>query len=207
MSNVCQSGSKGKDPRCVFPTCLCLHCLCFLWVSWSGFGSSFLPKEESVTAAPEVEVIDEYQSSSQVCLCLFSKSHSLPLKKPWIPGGPTVTGECGVNKMIATVCKFKATCNLALKTKTRSTIIAVRGCLQSNFELTHFKLKVTWSYFHSESRQSLIDLKQQLRKSDVDGAGWWFNCKRRQCFIKKYNQHTNTQQRLEWSPVQRDADV
>lgn len=26
-------------------------------------------------------------------------------------------------------------------------------------------------------------------------------------FIKKYNQHTNTQQRLEWSPVQRDADV
>lgn len=107
MSNVCQSGSKGKDPRCVFPTCLCLHCLCFLWVSWSGFGSSFLPKEESVTAAPEVEVIDEYQSSSQVCLCLSSKSHSLPLKKPWIPGGPTVTGECGVNKMIATVCKFK----------------------------------------------------------------------------------------------------
>uniref|UniRef100_A0A672YPS0 Sushi, von Willebrand factor type A, EGF and pentraxin domain-containing protein 1 n=1 Tax=Sphaeramia orbicularis TaxID=375764 RepID=A0A672YPS0_9TELE len=32
----------------------------------SSFGSSFLPKEESVTAAPEVEVIEDYQASSQV---------------------------------------------------------------------------------------------------------------------------------------------
>ncbi|XP_061525630.1 sushi, von Willebrand factor type A, EGF and pentraxin domain-containing protein 1 isoform X5 [Phycodurus eques] len=32
----------------------------------SSFGSSFLPKEESVTAAPEVEVINDYQASSQV---------------------------------------------------------------------------------------------------------------------------------------------
>ncbi|XP_061921980.1 sushi, von Willebrand factor type A, EGF and pentraxin domain-containing protein 1 isoform X1 [Entelurus aequoreus] len=32
----------------------------------SSFGSSFLPKEESVTAAPEVEVSKEYQASSQV---------------------------------------------------------------------------------------------------------------------------------------------
>ncbi|XP_074555287.1 sushi, von Willebrand factor type A, EGF and pentraxin domain-containing protein 1 [Halichoeres trimaculatus] len=32
----------------------------------SSFGSSFLPKEESVTAAPEVEVHEEYQASSQV---------------------------------------------------------------------------------------------------------------------------------------------
>lgn len=61
-----QSGSEGKDPCCVFPTCLCLHCLYFFWVSLSGFGSSFLPKEESVTAAPEVEVIEDYQASSQV---------------------------------------------------------------------------------------------------------------------------------------------
>ncbi|XP_008281602.1 sushi, von Willebrand factor type A, EGF and pentraxin domain-containing protein 1 [Stegastes partitus] len=32
----------------------------------SSFGSSFLPKEESVTAAPEVEVVEDYQASSQV---------------------------------------------------------------------------------------------------------------------------------------------
>ncbi|AWO97474.1 putative sushi von Willebrand factor type A EGF and pentraxin domain-containing protein 1 [Scophthalmus maximus] len=32
----------------------------------SSFGSSFLPKEESVTAAPEVEVSEDYQASSQV---------------------------------------------------------------------------------------------------------------------------------------------
>ncbi|KAM9717511.1 LOW QUALITY PROTEIN: sushi, von Willebrand factor type A, EGF and pentraxin domain-containing protein 1 [Menidia menidia] len=32
----------------------------------SSFGSSFLPKEESVTAAPEVEVSQDYQASSQV---------------------------------------------------------------------------------------------------------------------------------------------
>ncbi|KAM8746660.1 sushi, von Willebrand factor type A, EGF and pentraxin domain-containing protein 1 isoform 1-T1 [Acanthopagrus schlegelii] len=32
----------------------------------SSFGSSFLPKEESVTAAPEVEVHEDYQASSQV---------------------------------------------------------------------------------------------------------------------------------------------
>uniref|UniRef100_A0A8C6KVP5 Sushi, von Willebrand factor type A, EGF and pentraxin domain containing 1 n=1 Tax=Nothobranchius furzeri TaxID=105023 RepID=A0A8C6KVP5_NOTFU len=32
----------------------------------SSFGSSFLAKEESVTAAPEVEVIEDYQASSQV---------------------------------------------------------------------------------------------------------------------------------------------
>ncbi|XP_056156472.1 LOW QUALITY PROTEIN: sushi, von Willebrand factor type A, EGF and pentraxin domain-containing protein 1 [Lampris incognitus] len=32
----------------------------------SSFGSSFLPKEESVTSAPEVEVIEDYQASSQV---------------------------------------------------------------------------------------------------------------------------------------------
>ncbi|XP_019713979.1 sushi, von Willebrand factor type A, EGF and pentraxin domain-containing protein 1 isoform X2 [Hippocampus comes] len=32
----------------------------------SSFGSSFLPKEESVTAAPQVEVIEDYQASSQV---------------------------------------------------------------------------------------------------------------------------------------------
>ncbi|XP_034005924.1 LOW QUALITY PROTEIN: sushi, von Willebrand factor type A, EGF and pentraxin domain-containing protein 1 [Trematomus bernacchii] len=32
----------------------------------SSFGSSFLPKEESVTAAPEVEVNEDYQASSQV---------------------------------------------------------------------------------------------------------------------------------------------
>uniref|UniRef100_A0A8C2X8M0 Sushi, von Willebrand factor type A, EGF and pentraxin domain-containing protein 1 n=1 Tax=Cyclopterus lumpus TaxID=8103 RepID=A0A8C2X8M0_CYCLU len=32
----------------------------------SSFGSSFLPKEESVTAAPEVEVIEDYQASSQI---------------------------------------------------------------------------------------------------------------------------------------------
>ncbi|XP_047448268.1 sushi, von Willebrand factor type A, EGF and pentraxin domain-containing protein 1 isoform X2 [Mugil cephalus] len=31
----------------------------------SSFGSSFLPKEESVTTAPEVEVIEDYQASSQ----------------------------------------------------------------------------------------------------------------------------------------------
>ena len=35
-------------------------------MSSSGFGSSFLPKEESVTAAPEVEVNEDYQASSQV---------------------------------------------------------------------------------------------------------------------------------------------
>lgn len=38
----------------------------FVWVSLSGFSSSFLPKEESVTAAPEVEVSEDYQASSQV---------------------------------------------------------------------------------------------------------------------------------------------
>ncbi|KAM6949553.1 LOW QUALITY PROTEIN: sushi, von Willebrand factor type A, EGF and pentraxin domain-containing protein 1 [Aplochiton taeniatus] len=32
----------------------------------SSFSSSFLPKEESVTSAPEVEVIQDYQASSQV---------------------------------------------------------------------------------------------------------------------------------------------
>ncbi|XP_026208553.1 sushi, von Willebrand factor type A, EGF and pentraxin domain-containing protein 1 isoform X3 [Anabas testudineus] len=32
----------------------------------SSFGSSFLPKEESVTAAPEVEANEDYQASSQV---------------------------------------------------------------------------------------------------------------------------------------------
>ncbi|XP_053271757.1 sushi, von Willebrand factor type A, EGF and pentraxin domain-containing protein 1 [Pleuronectes platessa] len=32
----------------------------------SSFGSSFLPKEESVTAAPEVEASEDYQASSQV---------------------------------------------------------------------------------------------------------------------------------------------
>lgn len=32
----------------------------------SSFGSSFLPKEESVTSAPEVEVSEDYQASSQV---------------------------------------------------------------------------------------------------------------------------------------------
>ncbi|XP_039996882.1 sushi, von Willebrand factor type A, EGF and pentraxin domain-containing protein 1 isoform X2 [Xiphias gladius] len=32
----------------------------------SSFGSSFLPKEESVTVAPEVEVNEDYQASSQV---------------------------------------------------------------------------------------------------------------------------------------------
>ncbi|XP_053715495.1 sushi, von Willebrand factor type A, EGF and pentraxin domain-containing protein 1 isoform X1 [Synchiropus splendidus] len=32
----------------------------------SSFGSSFLPKEESVTAAPVVEAVDDYQASSQV---------------------------------------------------------------------------------------------------------------------------------------------
>ncbi|XP_026155176.1 sushi, von Willebrand factor type A, EGF and pentraxin domain-containing protein 1 isoform X2 [Mastacembelus armatus] len=32
----------------------------------SSFGSSFLPKEESVTAAPEVPVVEVYQASSQV---------------------------------------------------------------------------------------------------------------------------------------------
>lgn len=63
---VCESGGKGKDPCCVFPTCLGLHCRYFLWVSLSGFGSSFLPKEESVTAAPEVEASEDYQASSQV---------------------------------------------------------------------------------------------------------------------------------------------
>lgn len=47
---------------------LVLHCLYFLRVS--GFGSSFLPKEESVTAAPEVEVSEDYQASSQVGLYL-----------------------------------------------------------------------------------------------------------------------------------------
>lgn len=38
----------------------------FVWVSLAGFSSSFLPKEESVTAAPEVEVSEDYQASSQV---------------------------------------------------------------------------------------------------------------------------------------------
>lgn len=37
-------------------------------MSLSGFGSSFLPKEESVTAAPEVEASEDYQASSQVSL-------------------------------------------------------------------------------------------------------------------------------------------
>lgn len=37
----------------------------------SGFGSSFLPKEESVTAAPEVEVSKDYQASSQVTFKLI----------------------------------------------------------------------------------------------------------------------------------------
>ncbi|XP_067379775.1 sushi, von Willebrand factor type A, EGF and pentraxin domain-containing protein 1 isoform X2 [Channa argus] len=32
----------------------------------SSFGSSFLPKEESITAAPQVEVNEDYQASSQV---------------------------------------------------------------------------------------------------------------------------------------------
>lgn len=45
---------------------LSLLTLYFLWVPLSGFGSSFLPKEESVTAAPEVEVSEDYQASSQV---------------------------------------------------------------------------------------------------------------------------------------------
>lgn len=41
--------------------------LCSFFCVWlSGFGSSFLPKEESVTSAPEVEVIEDYQASSQV---------------------------------------------------------------------------------------------------------------------------------------------
>lgn len=39
-------------------------------MSLSGFGSSFLPKEESVTAAPEVEVHEDYQASSQVSFFL-----------------------------------------------------------------------------------------------------------------------------------------
>ena len=58
---VCQSGGERK-------TRLRWHFLYFLWVSLSGFGSSFLPKEESVTAAPEVEVSEDYQASSQVSL-------------------------------------------------------------------------------------------------------------------------------------------
>lgn len=40
-------------------------------MSLSGFGSSFLPKEESVTAAPEVEVSKDYQASSQVNFIIF----------------------------------------------------------------------------------------------------------------------------------------
>lgn len=56
----------AMDFHTVFPTFPFLHCLYFIWVSLSGFSSSFLPKEESVTAAPEVEVIEDYQASSQV---------------------------------------------------------------------------------------------------------------------------------------------
>lgn len=56
------------------------HIVCiFFWVSFSGFGSSFLPKEESVTAAPEVEVSEDYQASSQVCLNLFKILHIIIL--------------------------------------------------------------------------------------------------------------------------------
>lgn len=63
---ICGSSGEGKDPRWVFPTCLGSSRLYFVCVSLSGFGSSFLPKEESVTAAPEVEVSKDYQASSQV---------------------------------------------------------------------------------------------------------------------------------------------
>uniref|UniRef100_A0A3P8S3J5 Sushi, von Willebrand factor type A, EGF and pentraxin domain-containing protein 1 n=1 Tax=Amphiprion percula TaxID=161767 RepID=A0A3P8S3J5_AMPPE len=37
-----------------------------------SFGSSFLPKEESVTAAPEVEVSEDYQASSQFHECFLN---------------------------------------------------------------------------------------------------------------------------------------
>lgn len=60
--------ANGKDPGRVFIFFFPLvHLdLYFVWVSLSGFSSSFLPKEESVTAAPEVEVSEDYQASSQV---------------------------------------------------------------------------------------------------------------------------------------------
>lgn len=44
---------------------------CLFWVLLSGFGSSFLAKEESVTTAPEVEVSEDYQASSQVSFHSF----------------------------------------------------------------------------------------------------------------------------------------
>lgn len=49
----------------------------FVWVSLSGFSSSFLPKEESVTAAPEVEVNEDYQASSQVSFSFQSLEKTL----------------------------------------------------------------------------------------------------------------------------------
>lgn len=64
---------------------LCAYAVCFIFsfmspytfpplFSWSdsGFGSSFLPKEESATTAPEVIVRKDYQASSQVSLSSFS---------------------------------------------------------------------------------------------------------------------------------------
>lgn len=50
----------------------CLLVFFFPLFSWSdsGFGSSFLPKEESATTAPEVVVRKDYQASSQVSLLL-----------------------------------------------------------------------------------------------------------------------------------------
>lgn len=66
-----------------FMSVLCLFCLFHFLISvslyffplfsWSdsGFGSSFLPKEESATTAPEVVVRKDYQASSQVSRLLF----------------------------------------------------------------------------------------------------------------------------------------
>jgi len=74
---------------------LCLFCLFHFLISvslyffplfsWSdsGFGSSFLPKEESATTAPEVVLRKDYQASSQVSLLLTVTGWCLNLEIFW----------------------------------------------------------------------------------------------------------------------------
>lgn len=79
LENVFQFWQQKFSSFTSFLCVCCAYSVCFIFsflsrctfsplFSWSdsGFGSSFLPKEESATTAPEVVVRKDYQASSQV---------------------------------------------------------------------------------------------------------------------------------------------